>query len=59
MTVLRFNTSPPRHVQRDARDEYVFPERIDLDEASLAAFEAEMANPAPPNAALLALFAKK
>jgi hypothetical protein len=60
MSLLRFSTTiPPRHAQRDVEAEYLFPERIVLDEASLAAFEAEMANPSEPNEALRALFRKK
>jgi len=57
MTILRY-TMPPRRDRRD-NDEQALPERIVLDEESFAAFSAEVENPGPPNAALIALFKKQ
>jgi uncharacterized protein (DUF1778 family) len=48
----------PRSNDSAAEDEYEFPQRIALDEASWRAFCSEMENPRPPNAALRALFNK-
>lgn len=57
MTLLlktRPSTIPPRTNADEV--EYAFPERIVLDDASLAEFCADMANPPAPNAALRSLF---
>lgn len=47
-------TMPPR-VERQEED-YVFPDRIVLDDVSFSDLSAEMANPSEPTAALRALF---
>jgi uncharacterized protein (DUF1778 family) len=51
-------TTPSRPTEREVEDEYVFPERIVLDDESFEVFGAAVTNPDAPNEALRALFKK-
>ena len=59
MPVRKSHTpAPTRAAEREAEDEYVFAERIVLDDESFEAFSAAVTNPDEPNEALRALFKK-
>lgn len=51
-------TAPSRPAEREVENEYVFTERIVLDDESFEAFSAAVTNPDAPNEALRALFKK-
>jgi uncharacterized protein (DUF1778 family) len=51
-------TTPSRATEREVEDEYVFADRIVLDDESFEAFSAAVTNPDEPNEALRALFKK-
>lgn len=49
---------PSRFTEREVGNDYVFAERIVLDDESFEAFSAAVMNPDEPNEALRALFKK-
>jgi len=58
MPVRQIKTVPTSRPNESRGAEYVFPQRIVLDDVSWQTFCSEMENPRPPNAALRALFKK-
>lgn len=57
MTFARFSKTIPPHAERDEED-YVFPQRIVVDEETFAALSTRIERPRAPNEALRALFKK-
>jgi uncharacterized protein (DUF1778 family) len=51
-------TTSSRLTEHEVKDDYVFAERIVLDDESFEAFSAAVTNPDEPNQALRALFKK-
>ena len=57
-SALKSKMLPLRHSERALEEDYVFSERIVLDNESFDAFSAAVMNPEKPNEALRALFKK-